>query len=94
LTTFNVFPALVYVDEIVEVKSRMNLKAVIILGLVVFAALIGTAFAATESGATITETRRSGIRNRVRDCLGYFEDHWDEMGEHWNSNSFSGYGCR
>jgi hypothetical protein len=48
-TMFNVFPPWISAraHEIVEVKNRMNLKAMTILGLIVFAALIGTRFAAT-----------------------------------------------
>ncbi len=84
----------------------MKLKALTILGLIVFAALIGTALAATRNGYTTDQTQRSEIREHMGNHMGEYENedwlnemeqhmdnHWDEMEEHWDSNSLSGHGC-
>lgn len=55
------------------------------MGLILWAVLIGTAFAATLNGSTGDLTQRSEIRNYIADHIGENEDWWKEMEEHMNN---------
>lgn len=48
------------------------------MGLILWAVLIGTAFAATLNGSTGDLTQRSEIRNYIADHIGENEDWWKE----------------